>query len=403
MDRDSEEARIVLHQRLLARRGEIEQALLTRVYALANPQEALDPEYTDGLRAAVGSALDYGLTTLTPGPDLTAPIPAPLLTQVRLAARNGIGLDTVLRRYLAGYTLLNDILHEEAAKADAGGTALQRLTRSQAVLFDRLLAVVSEEYLREVESQPDPSSEQRRAERIEGLLAGELLDTSALGYDFEAFHLGVIAAGREAAEAIRKLAASIDCQLLLVRRGEERAWAWLGSRRGIDPTALQARVSAERPARAALAVGEPARGLPGWRLTHAQAGAALTIALRSPRSLIRYAEVALLASMLQDDLLATSLRGLYLEPLADERDGGGMARETLRAYFAAGRNGSSAAAALGVSRQSISKRLRTIEERLGCPLDACAPELETALRMEELGDPKPPPANVNLDDPAVVT
>jgi DNA-binding PucR family transcriptional regulator len=138
------------------------------------------------------------------------------------------------------------------------------------------------------------------------------------------------------------------------------------------------------PPGVSLAIGEPGESLSGWRLTHQQARAALPIALRSPEGLVRYADVALLASTLQDDLLSTSLRQLYLVPLEQERDGGETLRETLRAYFAAERNVSSAAAALGVSRQAVNSRLRTIEEKLGRPLGGCAAELETALSMEQV-------------------
>ncbi len=45
---------------------------------------------------------------------------------------------------------------------------------------------------------------------------------------------------------------------------------------------------------------------------------------------------------------------------------------------------SSAAAALGVSRQTVINRLHAVEERLGRPLGACAVEVEAALRLEEL-------------------
>jgi DNA-binding PucR family transcriptional regulator len=120
-------------------------------------------------------------------------------------------------------------------------------------------------------------------------------------------------------------------------------------------------------------------------LTHQQASAALPIALRSPEPFVRYADVALLASILQDDLLASSLRELYLDPLERERDGGEVARRTLRAYFAAERNVSSAAVALGVKRHTVTNRLRTIEQRLGRPLNDCASEVDTALRLEDLG------------------
>ena len=109
--------------------------------------------------------------------------------------------------------------------------------------------------------------------------------------------------------------------------------------------------------------------------------------MRGSQSLVRYADVALLASILQDDLLAISLRQLYLAPLSEERDGGSALRQTLRAYFAAERNVSSAAGALSVSRQTVVNRLHVIEERFERSLNSCAAEVEAALRLEDLGYP----------------
>lgn len=373
-----EEARSQLAEGLRARRDEIEQATLTRVFALSEPSEAANPEYAHGLRASVSAALEHGLGALGRSDQRTLAIPAVLLAQARLAARNGISLDTVLRRYLAGYTLLGDFLLQEAEQSQAlNGAELQRLLRAQAALFDGLLAAVSEEYAHEERGRLR-SSEQRRADRVRRLLDGELLDTSDLAYDFDAHHLGAIASGLRAEDAIRELSASLECRLLVVHREEGSAWGWLGSRRPLDPVALS---SSPRLGRVAIAIGEPASGLSGWRLTHRQARAALPIALRDPSRVVRYSDVALLASMLRDDLLITSLRDIYLTPLAHERDGGETARETLRAYFAADRNVSSAAAALGVSRQAVGRRLRSIEECVGRPLSSCAAELEAALRL----------------------
>jgi DNA-binding PucR family transcriptional regulator len=56
----------------------------------------------------------------------------------------------------------------------------------------------------------------------------------------------------------------------------------------------------------------------------------------------------------------------------------------LRAYLSARRNASATAAALGVSRQTVNKRLRTAEKRLGRYLDECMPEIEAMLRLDEL-------------------
>jgi DNA-binding PucR family transcriptional regulator len=99
---------------------------------------------------------------------------------------------------------------------------------------------------------------------------------------------------------------------------------------------------------------------------------------------VRYRDVALLAAAHRDELLRSSLQHLFLVPLSADRDGGAALRVTLEAYFAAGRNAASAAMALGVSRQTVNSRLRAAEERLGCPLESCAAELKTALRLDAL-------------------
>ncbi|HWO47309.1 MAG TPA: helix-turn-helix domain-containing protein, partial [Solirubrobacterales bacterium] len=94
-------------------------------------------------------------------------------------------------------------------------------------------------------------------------------------------------------------------------------------------------------------------------------------------------DVAVLASIARDELLATSLRRLYLEPLERMRDGGKVARQTLRAYFDAERNISSTAAALGVDRRTVRNRLRAIEDSLGRPLTGSLADLEIALRLDD--------------------
>jgi hypothetical protein len=378
-----------LTARLRERRAEIEQAALTRVRSVSDSAEGSekpDPEYADGLRAAVTAALDYGIEAIERSEERPAPIPTVLLSQARLAARHGVKLETVLRRYLAGYTLLGDFLIEESARGGPlDGASLKRLLRVQAALLDRLIAAVSEEYAREVQTRPG-SAEQRLAQRVERLLEGQRLDTSELAYDFEAVHQGAVAEGPGAAAALRGLALAIDRRLLLIPRGEDGVWAWLGGRGALDREELKCLLRSALPPAVSLALGEPGQGLGGWRLSHRQARAALPIALRSPEPFVSYADVALLASMLQDDLLVTSLREIYLAPLSGERDGGESLRRTLSAYFACERNSASAAATLRVTRQTVNNRLRATEERIGRPLRACASELEAALCLDELGD-----------------
>jgi hypothetical protein len=376
---------------LRERRGEIEETLLTRTYAIADPAEVADSEYVEGLRAAVSAALDYGLEAVVHGEERVPSVPVLLLAQARLAARNNIPLDTVLRRYFAGYTLLGDFLMQEAENEGlVGGQALKHLFRTLASLFDRLIAGITEEYAREGEFRI-VSTERRRVERIERLLAGELLDVSDFGYDFNGCSLGAIASGPSSAGAFRELAKAQDCRLLQIRREDDLAWAWLGSRRPLDPAELVHIVSSLESPPVAVAFGEPAKGLSGWRLTHRQARAAYSVVLRGPASAVHYADVALLASILQDDLLCASLREIYLAPLEEERDQGTALLEALNAYFAASRNVSAAAAALGASRNTIAGRLGTVEQKLGHSLADCATGLEIALSLRELDRPSPRP------------
>jgi GGDEF-like domain/PucR C-terminal helix-turn-helix domain len=223
----------------------------------------------------------------------------------------------------------------------------------------------------------------RLAHRLERLVVGESLDTSRLSYDFDAHHIALVATGPGAGAETKERAGALGCQRLLVETQEHFVWCWLGKRDGFEPAEVDALIGT-RSRHGSVGVGEPGRGLAGWRQTHHQARAALSVAARSAGSVVRYANVALLASVLKDDLLAASLRQIYLEPLEAGRDGGEDLRETLRAYFSAGRNVSVAGESIGVTRQAVARRLRAAEERIGRPLSSCGADLEVALSLEAL-------------------
>jgi hypothetical protein len=374
-----------LLERLRARRPEIEQAILTRVHSVADPADVADPAYIEGLRAAVHAALTYAIAALENDGGHPAPLPTELLAQARRAARDGVPLDTVLRRYLAGHTLLDDFIVQEAEAAGSlGSTHLQDALRTEAAILDHLIDAVAAEYRSEVEAR-SRSLHRRRAECVDRLLAGELADTSELSYDFDGWHIGAIVAGPRGEETLRNLTKSFDRRLLFVPRGEVVAWAWLGGRREVDPEELERLSASSWPVEVHVAIGEPARGLSGWRLSHRQAAAAMPIAQRSPGSPTRYADVALLASILQDEVFSHSLHQLYLAPLERERDGGAVLRQTLGAYFEAERNVSSAASALGVSRKTVTSRLHMAEDLIARPLHTFHAEFEAAVRLDEFG------------------
>ena len=377
------EVRSALAARLRARLPEVQAAVATRVYAISDPHDVADPAYLQGLNDALAAAVEYRLAVLEASERNVPPVPPILLAQARLDARDGVSLDTVLRRYYAGSTLFGDFLVEAAEQAEVPSSSLRRLLAAQATIGDRLLAAVSAEYAREAKNRPRSAAERRR-ECVKSLLAGELVDHSELGYDLDACHLALMAQGEGVEELMRGFASALDRRLLIVQREEETKWAcWLGGRRRLTAEqALQALVDAV-PDGVFVTIGEPGEGLSGWRFSHLQAKAALPIAARRGQPVLRYVDVALLASIARDELLIGSLRQIYLAPLEQMRDGGKVARETLRAYFAAERNISSTAATLGVDRRTVRNRLRNIEGLLDRPLKDSAADLEIALRLDD--------------------
>ncbi|HWY18792.1 MAG TPA: helix-turn-helix domain-containing protein [Solirubrobacteraceae bacterium] len=376
--------------RLRLRHAAIEEVIFDRVSDPASFGSAgsEDAEYLSGLRATVIDVVEYVLTGIELGEDQAGPIPSVAVAQARRAARSGVSLDTLVLRYITGHRLLGEFVNDEADRAgySSHGHALHHLRRAQESLLERVTAAIAGEYQQErqrIERSPD----QCRRELVQKLLAGEPGDYARLDYELDLWHVGLIATGVEADRAVRDLASGLGRRLLSVAGCEGSVWAWLGGR---DRPAI---TDVERLLREGvsvrLAIGEPHRGIDGWRTTHREAQAALPVALSRSQVLTRCADVPLEAALLRNEPLAGLLVKSYLAPLNSQKDGGVVLRKTLRAYFAKECNAAKAGVALRVDRHTIGRRLHTIEEALGRLIPTCRAELEVALRLEELGDRAP--------------
>ena len=182
--RSLEEISAGVVERLRSQCSEIEETIFAYVRdALPDPIGDEDAEYVVGLRAAVTAAVDYGLTGIEHGEGWSGPAPSAAIVQAGRAARGGVGLDTVLLRYVAGYTLLEDFVMDEAERVfSIDGATRRHLRRTQAALLGSLTASIADEYRRELE-RTGRSSRQRSAERVQRLMAGEPVDTAELGYE----------------------------------------------------------------------------------------------------------------------------------------------------------------------------------------------------------------------------
>ncbi|MGH2853102.1 MAG: PucR family transcriptional regulator [Solirubrobacteraceae bacterium] len=386
-----EEIRADIIGRLRLRRSEIEQAIHARIQdAVPNPVDGEDPEYQAGVLAAIREVLNYSLEGIKRGPEWLGPIPPAAAAQARRAACADVSLGTILRRYVAGHGGLGEFIAEEAecSGLSSHGSVLHHLRRTQEALLEHLTATIEHEYIQEQERVAS-SPEQRRMETVRKLLSGETVapaELAELDYEFHtSWHLGVIATGAGAERALRGLEISLGCKLMPVSRGEGTVWAWFGGQRKLAVTDIERLLSANGTVGVSLAIGEPGKGVSGWRDTHQEAQVALLVALRKPQRLTRCADVLLEAAMAQNEALAGLLVKTYISPLTNLRKDGQPARETLRAYFAHDRNVSCTAGALKVVRRTVENRLHEVEQILGRPLHTCLAGLEIALRLEELG------------------
>jgi AcrR family transcriptional regulator len=161
-------------ERLGLRRAEIEGAIFARVHDGAfDPAGSGDAEYVAGLRAAVAAVLDYGLTGIERGGKSSAVVPSAAVAQARRAARAEVGLDTVLRRYIAGYAVLEDFIMQEVDYSYLQGdrTRLRHVLETSASLLDRLIPSIASAYMQEVEparsqtGRPRASASSRRSKQ----------------------------------------------------------------------------------------------------------------------------------------------------------------------------------------------------------------------------------------------
>ena len=235
--------------------------------------------------------------------------------------------------------------------------------------FDRLLAVVSDEHAREAKRWPSSTAERRR-ECVKSLLAGEQVDHSELGYDLDGHHLALMAKGEGRARGDARAGgdgSTVACSS--VCREEEPIWAcWLG------------RQAATRGRQALRALGEDSAGSgvrDRWRARRGahRAGGSATARprrrCRSPSAAARPSSATPTSPCWPRSCATTSspprcTSSTWSRSRAS-RDGGKVGRETLRAYFAAERNISSTAAALGVDRRTVTNRIRAIEDLLRSP------------------------------------
>lgn len=379
----------LLAAELAARRPELVAEYTARLREERPEWTVERPELADTIRVGADEAIGGELRALAQRA-LPEACPGFDAEGARQCARLGVPLDAVVLQYRLGHAVQweawFEIVEGHSLNPEHRRELLERGSRFFFAYANRLTRFVVAEYESEHENLLR-RSEQRRAFLVRELLAGRDIDAASLGYDLELHHLGVIAWGDAPDDAIAALARRLDRSMLVVSADPSESWGWLGGVRPLAARQLSRLRDAQLPEGTRLALGDEEQGLEGLRRTHRQAALARRIGERRPGRLIAYGEVALEALASADgraaeEFVTRELRGLDGSDRRTER-----LRETLAQYFRCGQNAAAAAAALGVHQQTVGQRLRTVEERLGGPVNARRAELEVALRLRDcLGD-----------------
>jgi DNA-binding PucR family transcriptional regulator len=217
---------------------------------------------------------------------------------------------------------------------------------------------------------------------VRDLLDGLPVDHSKLPYLVSGVHVAAIATGEACDRALGQIASQLGLNRMTVSGPSGSVWAWFGGTSLLEVEAQRA-IAAAVPEGVFVALGDPAEGLEGFRVSHREARHAYRIGRRMGVNAVQYADVALLSLATTDASLAREFMQRELGFLAEEDVRAEALRATLRAYFETGHNASAAAALLSLNDRTVAYRLRTIEDKLGRPITSRRDELSVALRLFE--------------------
>jgi hypothetical protein len=380
-----EELRAELVKRLRARSWELEESIVAHLRDAVDFSD-IDAQFAIGQRKVVAECLDCWLWAVAQGARWTGPVPPAVDMQARLAVRSDVSLATAVSRYVGAQSLVWELVLEETQSirgSDMRMQLLRQVSASTASLLASLVRTVCDAYTAE-SARYLQTREQRQGQLVRRLLAGEPgIDVRGIGYDFDGRHLGLIAGGTHAKEAVETLARELGCRLLCVESGNGTLWAWLGSRTPIAAKQIELHLLSRTDPTLTFTAGRLERGMIGFRLTHKHAKAALRVARLQPRRLTWYADVEPVALALQDEELARSMIAACITPILEQRDGVALLK-TLHTFYASGRNQAKAGKALRTDRHTVERHLRRIELLIDSPLHSCHTKVELALRLYEL-------------------
>lgn len=339
-------------------------------------------------------------------PGEAARLASPTLAYAQDGAQHAIPLATLMRSYRLAHAAtaqhFASILETHARDAEELILATELSSEWMFAYVDAALCLVEEVYTAERDRWLR-SAAASQAETISTILAGAPIDTEVasrrLRHDVRRVHVAAIAwldsheEGRNTQalleSAIRDIAAAIGDQKPLVHPlGILSAAAWIGSHSEVPSKVLdELRFRTATAPGVRIAVGEPARGIAGFRSSHVEALEAQRVARLTGRpagSVTRYRTVSLRALATVDADQAAAFVRRELGKLGATDEATRRLAATLRTYLEENGSRGRTAKRLHVHENTVAYRIRQAEELLGRPVDKRTLELRAALALVEL-------------------
>ncbi|WP_431236222.1 PucR family transcriptional regulator (plasmid) [Mycolicibacterium psychrotolerans] len=354
------------------------------------------PSLFNVLRRGTTSSILRALMLVTglTGPE-TSLASAEAVAIARDLAQRGLQLHDVLRIIRIGYAVLATALLDAIVEFDGRAHELRRVS---VLLFDVVddfasiltTAFVEEERLREADASA------ARLDLLRTLIDGRPVDNAAatrlLSYPLNAEHIALIVSS-DKTESIDPVdlrhvvdpvfnAWAAPLAKLIVPIGAHSLWAWAA----FAPSATR-RVDSRLPNydKVNVAVGQPGRGVGGFRRSHLEAKAverlrALSESVRP--TTIEHRDVDLDALLLMDTQAAMQFVSRYLGPLASPDPRITELRATLELYLEHDHRLSEVAELKHISRNTVTYRVQHALDMCAHPAGESTTRLRNALHIQ---------------------
>lgn len=360
--------------------------------------ELLPPSIPDALDAVresneqnVGAVLSMLAFSISPA---AVEPPTGTLRILRYLAAAEVPLVTVLRAYRHAHAYIWDAWAEHVYARNLAPALLPGVLRySTWCMFEYFDSGADNYVARHRQEFPSLTGGQGRRILVDNIVSGHTVDIPLarreLGYDLSGQHLGLVLAPlhdpSEATAAAQTLAA-FDPQMpaLVQPQADGAVWLWLASRQPLKEETLREIENLELP-NVVVGIGEPGRGVEGFRQSHTQAEQALRVArLRSRTSArtLRYRDVEQLILLTADPIHAREFCLRRLGALAERSDAASKVRATLRVYLDNDCSKARVAEIMNVHHKTVAYRLASAEEALGYPIAGSGIDLAAALLVD---------------------